>query len=115
MICFGSESSEELKNLINNFTNNSNNNHSENSDSYSDDTSSDNSSNFNIDFDTIIKMKNIMDAMSSNKNNPRSNLLLSLKPYLKESRKEKVDQYIQLLNMSSVFDMLRKTGGEKNS
>lgn len=66
----------------------------------------------NIDIETIMKMKTIMDKMQSNKNDPRANLLLSLKPYLKESRKEKVDQYIQLFGMSKVMEMFNGMGGE---
>ena len=64
-----------------------------------------NSSGFgNIDFDTIMKMKSIIDKMNI-KDDPRSNLLESLKPYLKESRKSKIDQYIQLMNISRVMDV----------
>ena len=43
---------------------------------------------------------------------PRANLLRSLKPYLKESRKSKVDQYIQLFNMTKVMDIFKPNGGE---
>ena len=46
------------------------------------------------------------------KNDPRSNLLQSLKPYLNDSRKSKIDQYIQLLNMSKVLDVFPFIGGE---
>ncbi len=67
----------------------------------------------NIDMNTILKIKQVMEKMNSNKNNPRSNLLLSLKPYLKPSRKQKVDQYIQLLNMSSIMENFGQMGGEK--
>ena len=67
----------------------------------------------NIDMGTIMKMKNIMDKLNSKKNDPRSNLLLSLKPYLKPSRKEKVDQYIQLFAMTDVLESLNITGGDK--
>ena len=62
---------------------------------------------------TILKIKQVMENMNNNKNNPRSNLLLSLKPYLKPSRKQKVDQYIQLLNMSSIMENFGPMGGEK--
>ena len=44
--------------------------------------------------DTILKFKTAFDKMNS-KDDPRSKLLLALKQYLKESRKEKLDQYIQ--------------------
>lgn len=74
-------------------------------------SSSQNSDNSSIDFETILKMKKIMDKMKQNSNDPRANLLLSLKPYLKDSRKEKVDQYIKLFGMSKVleaFDSFRR-------
>lgn len=66
-----------------------------------------------IDMNTILKMKSIMEKMQSNKEDPRANLLRSLKPYLKESRKTKVDQYVQLLNMAKVMEMFNENGGEK--
>ena len=82
-----------------------------NSNSYS----NENNSNFNtngIDIEMIMKMKTIIDKMNT-KDDPRSNLLQSLKPYLKDSRKSKVDQYIQLMNMSKVMDVFPFMGGDK--
>jgi len=67
----------------------------------------------NIDMNTILKIKQIMEKMNKNKNDPRSNLLLSLKPYLKPSRKQKVDQYIQLFNMGSIMEDFNFMGGDK--
>lgn len=75
-------------------------------------SSKDSNNNSTIDINTILKMKTIMEKMNS-KNNPRSNLLLSLKPYLKESRRSKVDQYIQLLNMGNIMEAFGNTGGGK--
>ena len=88
--------------MLNNFTNMFNN---ASSNSNANATS-------NIDMNTILKMKSIMDKINT-KDNPRSNLLLSLKPYLKESRRSKVDQYITLLNMGNIMDMFGSTGGGK--
>ena len=68
-------------------------------------------SNANIDFETIMKMKSMMEKLN-NKDDPRANLLLSLKPYLKNSRKEKVDQYIKLFNMSKVLEAFGNSGNE---
>lgn len=68
----------------------------------------------NIDFDTIMKMKSIIDKMNI-KDDPRSNLLESLKPYLKESRKSKIDQYIQLMNISRVMDVFPFMGGDNKN
>ena len=61
----------------------------------------------------MMKVKKIMDSMKENRNDPRTNLLKSLKPYLKNSRKEKVDQYIGLFGMGKVFEMLGPLGGDK--
>ena len=63
--------------------------------------------NLNIDMNTIMKMKSIMDNMN-NKNDPRANLLYSLKPYLRDSKKDKLDQYVNLLNVSKIADFMNK-------
>ncbi len=66
-----------------------------------------------IDIEMIMKMKTIIDKVNNNKDDPRANLLKSLKPYLKESRKEKIDQYIKLFNMSKVMEVFNSSGGDK--
>ena len=93
---------DNVKEVFNNLSSNSSNNNQ--------DTSNDTSSS-NIDFETIMKMKSIMEKLNS-KDDPRANLLLSLKPYLKESRKNKVEQYIKLFNMSKAFDVFGGFGGD---
>ncbi len=55
----------------------------------------------NIDFETIMKLKSIMETLN-NSNNQDSNLLYSLKPYLRKSRQEKLDQYINILKITQV-------------
>lgn len=101
---------DDIKNIVNNFsssgksdlgTSSSNNN-----------TSSDTSG---IDFDTILKMKTIMDSINNPQNDPRSNLLKSLKPYLRDSRKSKVDQYIKIFSMGKVFEAFNPLGGDKKN
>ena len=95
--------------MINNLSNMLNNNNNNNQNSQS----TNNSSNFNLDTNTIMKMKTIMDNMN-NKNDPRANLLHSLKPYLRDSKKEKVDQYINLLNISKIADVMNPKGNKEN-
>lgn len=63
--------------------------------------------NFNLDMNTIMKMKSIMENMN-NKNDPRANLLYSLKPYLRDTKKEKLDQYVNLLNVSKIADIMNQ-------
>lgn len=118
-------SPEMVNNLFNMFNNSNNNNeninhnNSDNS-SHQDFNYSNNPTNnqenpfgnTGIDFETIMRMKTIIDKMNT-KDDPRSNLLQSLKPYLKDSRKSKVDQYIQLMNMSKVMDVFPFMGGDK--
>ena len=81
---------------------------------FNNNNSSDNNPFSNIDMGTILKIKQIMENMNNAKNSPRANLLLSLKPYLKPSRKEKVDQYIQLFSMGELIENLKPTGGDKS-
>lgn len=87
---------------------------------YSNEKSSNESSNdsfdiSNIDLNTMLKMKSIIDSMNKQQNDPRANLLKSLKPYLKPSRKEKVDQYIKLFSIGKAFEVLNPLGGEKKN
>ena len=102
-------SQDTINNLVSMFNNTSNENNSANSSE-----SESSSASGNIDFETIMKMKSIIDKMNS-KDDPRSNLLKSLKPYLNESRKSKVDQYIGLMNMSKVMDVFPFMNGGKNN
>lgn len=60
----------------------------------------------NIDMNTILKIKSVMEKLN-NKNDPRSNLLYSLKPYLREERKEKLDQYANLMNVAKIAELLK--------
>ena len=67
--------------------------------------------NFNLDMNTIMKMKSIMENMN-NKNDPRANLLYSLKPYLRDSKKDKLDQYVNLLNVSKIAEMMNQNNND---
>ena len=96
---------DNLKEFINNFQNSS----QEDNTNINDD--SNNSNNFNFDINTMMKIKNIMDKMNSSRNDPRSNLLQSLKPYLNDNRKERLDQYMQFLNISKVLEAFNSEGG----
>lgn len=64
-----------------------------------------------IDMNTILKMKSVMEKLN-NSNDPRSNLLYSLKPYLREEKKGKIDQYANLLNVAKIADILKDNNKE---
>lgn len=106
---------DDIKNIINSMSQNSSNSGNEdskNKDTSSSENTSSDSSMPEFDMATIMKLKRVMESMKSSSNDPRANLLKSLKPYLKESRKEKVDQYIQIFGMGKVFEMLNPLGGD---
>lgn len=98
---FSSMLNQENKNTSQNQTNSNSNNN--------------NNYNFNnIDINTMMKMKSIIEKMN-NSNDPRSNLLYSLKPYLREEKKQKVDQYANLLNIAKIADILKDDNSKGNT
>lgn len=68
----------------------------------------------NIDMNTIMKIKSVMEQMN-NTNDPRSNLLNSLKPYLRDSKKEKLDQYANLINIAKVAELFKNDNKETHN
>lgn len=105
--------SDDIKKIFNNFKDSSDNaNTTDNSSNSKDESISDNPE---IDINTILKLKKVMDSMNSKKDDPRSRLLLSLKPYLKESRRKKVDQYIQLFGLGKAFEIMNSLGGDQDA
>lgn len=83
-------------------------------------TTSSNSSSINnfdfnkIDMNTMMKMKSVMEKMN-HASDPRSNLLQSLKPYLRDEKKGKLDQYANLLNMANLIELFNQNNGKENS
>lgn len=110
----------QIINTINSSNNNTNSNEfSSNSSSNSinnnllNSASSSNSENFNIDIDTILKLKDIVNQMNK-KNIPRNNLLNSLKPFLRKEKQDKLDEYIKYANLLNLIEILHKNGDENN-
>lgn len=67
-----------------------------------------------IDMETMLKLQNIMSKLkSNNSNDDMSKLLLSLKPYLRNEKKEKVDEYIKLIKMGKMTQLFDSYGGDK--
>ena len=115
--------SNNLKNILNNFSSsNSSNNSSESTNTanintdYNNDSSEKKSNNVIPEFDinTILKIKKIMDSLNtSNKDDPRANLLLSLKPYLNETKKDKIDNYVKFLQFAKIIEVMNPLGGDE--
>ena len=60
----------------------------------------------NIDMDTILKIQKILSQM--NTQDTSSNLLLALKPYMRTSRKDKIDKYAKILQLAKIFQNIRR-------
>ena len=65
-----------------------------------------------IDMNMMMKISSLLNNMNS-KNDPRSNLIYSLKPYLRDSKKSKLDQYVNLLNISKIAEAMNKNNDDK--
>ena len=93
-----------ISELLKNFQMNSNNSSNDN-----------NSQDFpNIDVETMMRIQNIMSKMkSADSNDDMSKLLISLKPYLRNEKKGKIDEYIKLIRMGKMTQMFESFGGDK--
>lgn len=98
------EKNIDLNNILENFKNKT-----------SEENTDQNQTNFNqIDTDTILKFQKIFELLNKKNNNKDEQLLRALKPYMRDSRKDKIDQYIKLLHMIKVFEQFKEMGGNIN-
>lgn len=106
----------DINQIINKTSDNSNSSNNQNTqvNQNSFTSTSNSSSDFNLDIQTILKIKDIMGKMNQ-KNIPRNNLLNSLKPFLRKEKQEKLDEYIKYANLLNLLELFNSTGGEKNN
>lgn len=74
--------------------------------------SENNTNNGDFDMNTILKLQKIFSAL--NRNDPKKNLLLSLKPFLRKSRQDKINEYITLLSISDALGIFSSRGENKD-
>lgn len=102
----------------NNIQENANNNFNNSQSSNSNENNSSTNNNFdfsNIDMNTIMKMTSVLGKMNNNQNDPRANLLNSLKPYLRNNKKGQLDNYMNLLNVSKIAEIMKENNKENNN
>ncbi len=63
---------------------------------------------FDFDPAMLFKFQKILSAANSKEQNEKAKLLMSLKPFLREERRGKVDKAIQLMNMSKVLSVFKE-------
>lgn len=89
-----SEDSNNLSSLLNNLNSNSSNN----------------TSNSSFDPNMMLKIQSIISRFNSS--SAQKNLLLSLKPFLRKSRQDKMENYITILNVISVLESFKEKGSD---
>lgn len=60
-----------------------------------------------FDFSKLLMMGQVMNSVSNDKN---AELLIALKPLLKEERQAKVDKAVKMLKLFAVFNVLKESG-----
>ena len=91
------------------------NNNTNNYNTSTNNTSDNGNNNFDfskIDMNTVMKMTSVINKMNST-NDPRTNLLNSLKPYLREERKGKLDQYANFMNVAKLAELFNSENQSK--
>ena len=110
--------SKILSNQGNNTQNQFQNESSNQNDNINQKSQNINNNNFDlngIDMNTIMKMSSVIGKMNNSKNDPRANLLNSLKPYLRDSKKGKLDNYMNLLNVTKIAEIMKETNKENDN
>ena len=113
-------SPEMMQNFSKKLSNPNTKNEQENSNTTNNQAQTENntSNNFdlnNIDMDTIMKFSSAFGKIKNSKNDPRANLLNSLKPYLRDEKKGKIDQYMNLLNVSKIAEIMKDNNKGNNN
>lgn len=54
----------------------------------------------------LMRIKGLIDEMG-NANDSRSNLLMSLRPYMRDNRKKSIDNMVKILNLSKISGLFR--------
>lgn len=83
----GDDAEDKIKNVMSSFS------------------SSDGGGGGSVDTDSInqlMQMKSIIENVTNNKNDPRRNLLMSLRPYMRDGRKRSIDSAVKLLGLTNI-------------
>lgn len=62
-----------------------------------------NDSSDSFDMDMFLKLQRIMSLIKNNKNNPQTDFLQSLKPFLKRSRQTRLEQAVKMINAIKII------------
>lgn len=108
-------SSNSNSNSSSSSSNNNNNNNNSNS-NRNNNSSSGNINNINngsLDINTMMNIQKMMSMLNSKSDDDLTNLLFALKPYLRNEKKEKIDEYVKLFRMGKMAELWNKMNGQK--
>lgn len=118
-------SPEMIQNFSKMLSNQGNNNQNQETNNYNPNNTQNINSNQNqeannfdlngIDMNTIMKMSSVLGKMKNSKDDPRANLLNSLKPYLRDSKKGQLDNYMNLLNVAKIAEIMKDNKENNNN
>ena len=97
----------DLNQVLENFQNSNSSDSSNNSSNSKNDFSK-------IDADTLLKFQKFATIFSQKGTSKDETLLNALKPYMRNSRKEKIDQYIKMLHIINMLEKFQEMGGNLN-
>lgn len=55
----------------------------------------------------VAQIREMINQLGSSRNDPRSNLLMSLKPYMRETRRHSIDSAVKLLNLTKLSQLFK--------
>lgn len=58
-------------------------------------------------FDDAAQLRDIVSRLASSRGDPRADLLLSLRPYMRGSRQRSIDSAVKLLNLGKIAALLK--------
>ena len=106
---------DNVKTIVNNIkdSNSSNNPNNNLNNNFTSTANSDNTSIFNgIDINSLIGLIN---NYKNSSEDDMSKLLLSLKPYLRDTKKEKIDEYLKLIQVGKITKVMEDLNKTKNN
>lgn len=104
------ETKPDFSSLLNTLNSNNSSSQKDNENNNAN-TSEDNNNPFgSIDPSIFLKIQKIMSAMNSN--TPQKDLLISLKPFLRKSRQDKMGDYLTILSVISILESFKNKGSD---
>lgn len=55
---------------------------------------------------SLMQLRGIADSLAKSRSNPSTNLLLSLKPFMRDGRRRSIDSAVKLMGMLNIMRML---------